>query len=183
MQKKREVFDIDTLMTELLKATSTSHMPSQTTEVSASEQCEETEPTATPKTKHSRTNKQNASAVNSSFPVPVIGPDSKPKARAKQPKKRPGDAFVVKKCGNSGKKEIVAGPGIPEKYKTPDMDTPLSSLGMRKDLLEALNRVNIMDVGDLCMIRKNGLERYHILCDADLSALCAFMEKINISLT
>lgn len=124
----------------------------------------------------------NAAACDTQYPIPISQPASDSNSRPKTSKKKSGNVFIVKKQKEFGKATFVSGPGIQEKYITPNMDTTLSALDMREDILAALNRVSIYDVGDLCMIRKNGLERYHILSDADLSALCKFMGRLHVSL-
>lgn len=100
-------------------------------------------------------------------------------------REKKGQVFIVgkSKSGIPGTKKIVSQSGYSPKYITPDMDTPLSDIKrIPKPILEALKRIQIHDVGDLCMVRRNGLSRYHILSDSDLCILCDVMEEINIFL-
>ena len=100
-------------------------------------------------------------------------------------REKKGQVFIVgkSKSGIPGTKKIVSQSGYTPKYITPDMDTPLSGIKqIPKPILETLKRAQIHDVGDLCMIRRNGLSRHHILTDSDLDILCDAMEEINIFL-
>lgn len=179
-------FDIESLMKELLdspkeKTKGTTSASSETT-ANNEVQTEEIKQPASGASKRKPPVKKRPSllAADARFPVPVSQP-ADPHSRVTHPKKA-GNVFIVKKEKTSGKHEIVEEPGIQRKCITPNMDTPLSELGMQKDILTTLTHVGIHDVGDLCMIRKNGLERYHILSDTDLSALCKFMGSLHISL-
>ena len=49
-------------------------------------------------------------------------------------------------------------------------------------IAQSLDRMQIHDVGDLCMIRKNGLQRSHVLDDKDLDILCELMRQRNVML-
>lgn len=181
MQGKKETFDIDTLMEELMK------LPNRKLQIVPFEdmpapKVNPKKAAAEPQKKKLKKRRPSETAADADFPVPISQPASDFNNHVKKPEKKNRQVFIVKKQKHSEHKELIAGPGIQEKYTTPNMDTPLSELRMNRDILAALNRVGINDVGDLCMIRKNGLERYHILTGAELSALCSFMEGLHVSL-
>lgn len=187
MQQKN-IFDIESLMKELITSpkekdeklisASGTNVPSDNVKEEENKQAKNN----TTRSKKPARRRPNTAASDTQYPIPISQPASDSNSRSNPTKKKSGNVFIVKKQKESGKATFVSGPGIQEKYITPNMDTPLSALGMREDILAALNRVSIYDVGDLCMIRKNGLERYHILNDADLSALCKFMGRLHVSL-
>lgn len=98
-------------------------------------------------------------------------------------RKQVGNVYLVSKAKGETSKHIMSARELAPKYITPNMDTPLSKVsGMPKRILDVLEQAGIHDVGDLCMVRKNGLARYHVLIDADLSVLCRVMEAVNIYL-
>lgn len=98
-------------------------------------------------------------------------------------RKQGGNVYLVSKAKGETSKHIMSAKELASKYITPNMDTPLSKVsGMPKRILDVLEQAGLHDVGDLCMVRKNGLTRYHVLNDADLSVLCHVMEAVNIYL-
>lgn len=106
--------------------------------------------------------------------TPVVQSDSHQKT---------GKTYIVQSTGKAGKKCIQTRSTDTPAYNTPDMDTLLSSLPeIPKHIVQALARMQIRDVGDLCMIRKNGLQRNHLLSDKDLNILCELMQQRNIIL-
>lgn len=109
--------------------------------------------------------------------------ESSRKAKLIREKRQGGNVYLVGKAKGETVKHIMSAQELAPKYITPNMDTPLSKVsGMPKRILGILEQAGIHDVGDLCMVRKNGLARYHVLNDADLSVLCRVMEAVNIYL-
>ena len=94
-----------------------------------------------------------------------------------------GKIYIVQSTGKAGKKCIQTRATDTPAYNTPDMDTPLSSLPeIPKHIVQDLARMQIHDVGDLCMIRRNGLERNYLLSNKDLNILCELMRQRNVVL-
>lgn len=109
--------------------------------------------------------------------------ESSREAKLIREKRQGGNVYLVGKAKGESAKRIMSAQELAPKYITPNMDTPLSKVsGMPKRILGVLEQAGIHDVGDLCMVRKNGLTRYHVLNDADLSVLCRVMEAVNIYL-